>query len=471
MYKQEPINPDAHAEHTPRRNILDDIPEAKLLQPHIMLTLSKNLFMNRSPTIPSPWPHWSELQSDLSQEPSIYRGAFNDFHTLVLSVTKRLVQTAIVQATSRLRSQRQRPKNGSQPLVKKRDVLTAIDIVGMKRNGKQRWSGVARRCAVRVYESDHRYDTCRKGRKEISWDEVERIMAPADHSNEPMMTDAELSNDDAPTFKSKVARSGTPLPMDQLALSASDDEAGSDDGVSIISGTDSEAVGRSEDHGAPTRSQMQPRDTFGRYASVPPTTTSVESAVSMYTLEQFDQEASRQEEEALWHMLELEPTIKDEAIKTTDDDEVVGFEQDEKVTTEPDGWRSWTQYHADWEEFETPVPIAKFLENQKPNQQAPVVYDGMSRAYRRMSSQDTDTSNDLNRLDGTQSKAAELRARSPRAYAALQETAIDPDEVNNGLFDSNFVSDAEASPPAQSIEDDSHAIGYDLEGHGMDWEA
>ncbi|CAN9177611.1 unnamed protein product [Alternaria alternata] len=65
----------------PKARILQDIPEAGLLQPQVMLTLSKTLFMNRSPTIPSPWPHWSEYTSEFAQEPSIYRSAFNDLHT------------------------------------------------------------------------------------------------------------------------------------------------------------------------------------------------------------------------------------------------------------------------------------------------------------------------------------------------------------------------------------------------------
>lgn len=96
-----------------RPAILQAIPEASLLHAENMLALSKNLFMNRSPDIPSPWPHWSTYASEQVPEPSILRTAFNDLHTLAVSVTKRLMQTAVMQATSRLRSQRRRTKKGS----------------------------------------------------------------------------------------------------------------------------------------------------------------------------------------------------------------------------------------------------------------------------------------------------------------------------------------------------------------------
>jgi RNA polymerase I-specific transcription initiation factor RRN5 len=161
---------DASGAHAAGTGILLAVPEATLLQPKMMLTLSKDIFMNRSAGFPSHWPHWSHYTSELATEPSIYRTAFNDFHRLVISVTKRMVQTAIIQATSRLRAQRLRGKKGLLPFVKTRDVYTAIDVLGMKRNGSERWRGVARRCGLKVFSSK----TTPKGkrRREVPWSDL-----------------------------------------------------------------------------------------------------------------------------------------------------------------------------------------------------------------------------------------------------------------------------------------------------------
>src|SRR5207248_3573267 len=82
--------------------ILHHVPEAKLLKPVMLLQLSKHFFMNPSPTVPYPWPHWTELTSDFATEPSMYRTALKDFYAITVSLTKRLVQTAVIQATSRI---------------------------------------------------------------------------------------------------------------------------------------------------------------------------------------------------------------------------------------------------------------------------------------------------------------------------------------------------------------------------------
>ena len=168
--------------------ILHAIPEADILHAENMLLLSKDLFMNRSPDIPSPWPHWSAYASEQVPEPSVMRTCFNDFHALAVSVTKRLMQTAIIQATSRLRSQRRRSKKSVMPFVRTRDVLSAIDVLGMKRNGRSRWTGVARRCNVRVID-EQRTTRFKVKQREISWDQAEQILGLYDavtmHSDVP----------------------------------------------------------------------------------------------------------------------------------------------------------------------------------------------------------------------------------------------------------------------------------------------
>ncbi|USP75390.1 dna-binding protein [Curvularia clavata] len=311
-------------------SILEALPEATLLRPKVMLELSKKVFMNRSPAISSPWPHWSEYTSEIAQEPSIYRTALVDFHNLVVILTRRLVQTAIIQATMRLRSHPRNTAHSVGPLVKKRDVRAAIDILGMQRNGKQRWINVARRCALRVHDYETSSDGKKRSEKEMSWDEVERTLNLASPTAGTPIMDAETPGDYSKP-RSEASCSETPLPLEDLALYNSDDST--------------------LDEVAPISQPLQQlRDATGDHVRQSLAEDDELLAPELVSLEQFDREASRQEEEKLWAMLGLEPP-EDDGDK--DDDSEEDLSQDEKIITLPNGWRSCTDYHAEWEEFYT----------------------------------------------------------------------------------------------------------------------
>ncbi|KAF1838851.1 hypothetical protein BDW02DRAFT_488052 [Decorospora gaudefroyi] len=440
-YPPDPIKPEQRQRASDSKtgpSILEAIPEATLLQPHVMLTLSKTLFMNRSPTLPSPWPHWSEYTSEFAKEPAIYRTAFNDFHTLLVSLTKRLMQTAITQAISRLRAQRRRVKKGLIPLVKRRDVWAAIDIVGMERNGRERWRGVARRCGLRVYHSKRSRWAKENTKREVPWDQVEQIMAVAEPTGEAPTTDVEESDHRSPNFRSRAARSGTPLPIESLALSDSEDESDT------------------EDEARPSSRPPQSRDTTGRH---------------LMSLEQFDQEASRQDERALWELLGLEPPVQEETKKSDGDSDEDSLVQDEKIATFPDGWRSWIEYHPEWEEFHTPVSLAEFAANQKPLGVPPTLQT------EKADSADSDPSRtEPVRKQEQHNKhealpANELQIRGARAYAALQTQASELADLSDYTDDTNDRSDVherrqsptdstdtDVDQPTQSIETDSHRM-------------
>lgn len=314
------------------KNLLQAIPEAKLLRADVMLTLSRDVFMNRSPTLPSPWAHWSEYKSEFSDEPAIYRTAFNDFHTLVVSVTKRLTQTAIMQATSRLRSQRRRTSKGVQPWVKRRDVLAAIDVLGMKRNGKKRWIGVAKRCSLEVVVGSMTRGG--KSRRTVSWDEVERC----------------LRGGPEPSLEAPKSDVQTPLPLEQLGLSDLDVGSDSTDDYGSTS-EDSDQSIVDEKHPPSENLFTQNRDQSGRFSNARP-------GEPMRTTEEFDQEASQKEEQALWEMLRIVPPSREENRRTFKNKEkTVG--DDERIITDADEWRAWTEYKAEWEEFHLPVPATK----------------------------------------------------------------------------------------------------------------
>ncbi|KAF1940012.1 hypothetical protein EJ02DRAFT_467678 [Clathrospora elynae] len=473
VYPEEParLAPRGQA-NGPAQNdpILEAIPEAILLDPWIMLRLSRTVFMNRSPAIPSPWLHWSEYPSDHTKEPAIYRTAFNDLHTLVVSVTKRLVQTAITQATSRLRSQRKRTTKAVLPMLRRRDVFAAIDIVGMKRNGRERWRGVARRCALHVYESRWSRPKGTNTKVDVPWDEVEQILASNEPSIEVPTTDVETSGDDTWKFKSRAVRSGTPLPMEQLAISDSVSDTDSNPNMEV----DSDDSLLEESRPLSKHPGPRSRDPIGRYTSESPTTTDAESRLS--TLEQFDQEACRQEEEALWAMLELEPPVGAERVKSDEDIEQSHLEESEKVITHPDGWRSWTDYHAEWEEFRTQVPIAKFIANQKPRNTISAVQARSSNSTSSHSGNETDSStqNPTHRSKRKAPQVAELQAQGTNAYAILQGLALNPmgtmEKTSDHDDSENVSSDVDRDQPMQSmgeISDRGSILSYSSDGRDL----
>lgn len=464
----------ANAEEPSTSTILEQIPEAALLHPQMMLTLSKTLFMNRSPTIPSSWPHWSEYTSELSEEPTIYRSAFNDFHTLVVSVTKRLMQTAIVQATSRLRSQRRRTKKGVLPYVRRRDVLAAIDVVGMKRHGRNRWRGAARRCGVRVFDTRHNHTRSGNPRRELSWDEVEQILDFEEIQSEPQDTDAEPSGNDLEAFRARAARSGTPIPMEQLGLSASDESFSSLE-ESDASDDDSEDSPVSRAHQPPNFIGSQPRDPLGRYTSIPPMA-KTEPGSRLKTLEKFDREASRQQEEALMTMLYLEPPAKHVYSETDSNKDQSNEEGNmEKVITNSDDWRAWSAFHAVWEEFRNPVPESRFKMTSKSDFPFSTVHDNRLHSSG-VESEDistTDSLSDSRQPRERRSRKVVLRTQGPREYAALLgRTNVHEDRATNSEGDIYCHSDiSDVGRPAQSIENAMDAPRTANDEAEMDWNA
>jgi RNA polymerase I-specific transcription initiation factor RRN5 len=383
-------NPDEPKQVPSIPAILEALPEGTLLHPQNMLRLSKNIFMNRSPTIPSPWPHWSEYKSDIADEPSIYRTAFGDFHNLVLSVTQRLVLTAIGMSVSRLRRRRKRVTHDALPYVRKKDVLRAVKITGMPRNSKERWRGVARRCGLRVYDEKPSRHSRKKIKKEVPWDKFERIMGRRKWPASTLTSDWESSDDDV-NPRPRVPRKGTPLPMEQLTLSDSDES-------SLDETTQT------------SRRAPQSRDAAGRYATAgegvrrPPP----------LTLEQYDRKNAQIDEFEMWIMLGHNPD-KSKYLYQIDEVSDEDSNEDRKIITEADDWQSFTQYRAEWEEFRTLPKPAAFKANQKPLPVPPVLQEDTIDPEE-SSSNDMEAPQEKKQCR-RRSEPVELEAMSARAYA------------------------------------------------------
>ncbi|RYO75050.1 hypothetical protein DL766_000862 [Monosporascus sp. MC13-8B] len=129
-----------------RREKNDNLPFAEFLLMRNWLKLSDRVFMNS--VIPDhSWQFVSE------EPPSMRATAFQDFYSLAVSITRRLVTTTLHIATSRVNA-KQAGNHRTRGLIKNKDVRAAAASLGMKENSRGFWARTARRLRLNVYKDE-----------------------------------------------------------------------------------------------------------------------------------------------------------------------------------------------------------------------------------------------------------------------------------------------------------------------------
>lgn len=289
----------------------------------------------------------------------------------------------------------------------------------------------------------------------------------------------ETSDDDSQThFRVRANRSGTPLPFGQLNLEDSNEDSGQESD-SIDSDPDNVDEAES-DQGRPdsaqaqySRGRSQARDVYGRYVDQLGEESTTEQQCTTVTLEQFDQEATKLEEEALRAILGLPLAVHDTATEISGDDMDENEEQ-EKIIADPDGWRGWTEYRAEWEHFSSPILETAFNHEEAPtpyNYEIPRPNSVSSRLSRpEYSSDDSGDNMHSRRRTRNQARSVELEAQDPHAYAAAQGRVSEwnhPTMHIDGMMEQT-AEGGDLQYPVQSIED-----GQELQpassASEMDW--
>lgn len=233
------------------------------------------------------WTHWGE------EPPSIRHTALSDIHTLVVSLTRRLVQTALFMAMSRLRSMDDkifRP----QSLVRPCDVVAAIDCLGAPRKARY-WVTLPRRLGLKVYRKAEKIRV-KTEKNAMPYDEVEEYLEQVDKRK--------------PTIGG-VGNGSPRVNMDSLILSAyeeselegnaDDDESSLDDSMET-GGGDPGSVAEVEDDyqfvGDAGRSEIERK----RDAKM-----AILECEEDALMEALDRKHSMEAEKALWVMMEKEP--------------------------------------------------------------------------------------------------------------------------------------------------------------------
>ncbi|KAL7273228.1 hypothetical protein RUND412_003932 [Rhizina undulata] len=145
-------------------------PEAELLNVYEMLRLAECLFMNGPKE--NSWQKWS------LEPPNIRYAALADFHKLVVSFTRRIVQTTIFMAQSRQRSLESKIFQVTEN-VRADDVKAALNCMGLPLNSKEYWARFPRRTGISVVE---KLAYIRQGETKppftMSYDKVEAELLP-----------------------------------------------------------------------------------------------------------------------------------------------------------------------------------------------------------------------------------------------------------------------------------------------------
>lgn len=264
---------------------------------------SERLFMNFGE--PRSEDNWENVKFE-DESPSLTSDAFLDFHSLAISVTRRLVQSSIFFAMSRIRALE---SGSSHPLktVRSRDVTAALDVLRMKHNADEFWAGVARRCSLNVI--DLRND---KGWKPVflNHDEVEEKLSGC-----------------SPSSSMSHLRADSPLPSGQLRDTTEYSDSTSDGSSVRESNSPSPA--------SPSSSDEDLSDPEEAHASA------------------LDKQASSLEEARLWQILQASST------RSPDPDEKKGKIKldlaaphgQRKAKQDLVDWRNRIRYRSEWEEF------------------------------------------------------------------------------------------------------------------------
>jgi RNA polymerase I-specific transcription initiation factor RRN5 len=329
----DPVEGNANADPADHTNgKTDNTPPTslELLKASALLQLSRSVFMN-SKDLASNWHTLTENDPEGRLSPSIRRTALEDFHNLVVSLTRRLMQVSIFQALSRLRASSD-PR--VQPNVHVFDVVAARETMGLKTGGPEYWASAVKRCGVEVYADAKKYraEGGRKGTKvgyKLSDDELRvqlgiQILETSKHANDTSNT-TEDDDDDLEDLES---------------------DAYTDTGSSEHSVPDNEDnLSEYEEESRPPRNHRRTgsKNRLLTSRKRPLSPASFARAETRH-LEALDRHQSTAGENELRSILELD-LLPETGIQKPD----FPFKQAE-VETRSEDWRDKVQYEAPWEQ-------------------------------------------------------------------------------------------------------------------------
>ncbi|KAH6996348.1 hypothetical protein BKA56DRAFT_571231 [Ilyonectria sp. MPI-CAGE-AT-0026] len=297
-----------------------DVAFSGVLNVHNWLRLSERIFMNSS--IPSD--NWSYIEN---HPPSMWATTFEDFHSLALSITRRLVQTTIFLSMSRIRAKKELIPS-TRDIVRRQDVEAAIASLGMTSNSRGFWLKCARRLRLEVYEEPPDQDD-EVEQEALTYDQVEEALSgdedrPLSSRLEPTPAFVKEESIEYHSLDESESEFETPFTLSDDEEAAIDNEANE---VLQYSAADFPETYRTKES---LRNRITTERRQEEYAEV------------------CDQYASGQAEAEMWELLQKKPPMGLPKVNEP------GPIQRSKLDVEsifPIGrdWRSKIRYHSEWE--------------------------------------------------------------------------------------------------------------------------
>lgn len=328
---------------------VEDVPCEGLFRLSSWLELSERLFMNSGP--PRLDSNWRHIATE-DERPALTFAAFADFHDLAVSITRRLMQTCMFLAESRMRST-QSQHHDPKPSVKEKDVIAALEVLGMTSSLSDKLLGVARRNSLRVIRGSH--DKGSRRSQVLSYEEVEKeissrqksrrgrrsVSMASRSSGTPTTADGAISDPEHhdPTSPrvspSLISTETTETDVSRSDVSMSDTE--------VYTGVSPEAVYNGLSFLASTSQQKRRQICLERQQDA--------------YMEDLDRLKSEEEEKRLWQILGRDPptTVKKDA------GEHLGARPKTLRKTQEDlaDWQG--MYASEWEAFGERIPEQHFL--------------------------------------------------------------------------------------------------------------
>ncbi|KAL8707030.1 MAG: hypothetical protein Q9225_007871 [Loekoesia sp. 1 TL-2023] len=308
-----------------RMEICRRLPAAEILDLNQFLKLSTNVFMNSS----EPDSNYRSYVSR-SEKPSILYTAFADLYSLVLSVTKRLIQSSLFFAMSRLRAT-QSSYYSHKRAVKQADVLTALKVVGMKENAREFWVKVPRRCRLIIHDQKNATNSG----EAMDYNEVEKVLAQAKSAVGKRSVQANSSEAENASPKHH-GESSSDSESESQSIASSSSDINTSDGSSSQSGRTTKS---------PTSGEI-----FARRTDI--------------YLKHIDQKASRKEELRLWQILDKDPP-DDISIQKPSSIKLRNPGPYRKNRDDMDDWRGWVDFRPEWEVYDVDNLDKDLFENRR----------------------------------------------------------------------------------------------------------
>lgn len=288
------------------------ISSTELLNAAKFLQLSRTLFMNSI----DPEMNWQTLsqEEELEQRPSIRRTAFDDFHNLVVSLTRRLMQASLFQALSRLRAS---SESRLLPYVNSFDVAAARETMGLKTQRPEYWVDAVKRCDIEVYSDSKKWRT-QEGRQGTK--------------NGFKLTEDELRAELGAVLPDTIT------PAEDVSDIEEDIDSSDSDAYTVASSSES-----SDDESAEAKVTTDNRGRTLTDRRKPLSPASFHRAETKY-LERIDRHNATDPDDEYRHTLGLPAIVRNHTSKPA-----FPYKQAE-VESRPADWRAVVQYEAPWEQ-------------------------------------------------------------------------------------------------------------------------